>query len=56
MFHNVLYATVENVAELVDCVYFHILVFAEPVDLGTVHVVGRVKIILADALFMHRFP
>jgi hypothetical protein len=53
---NILNTAVKDVAELVDGVDLYILVVTQAVDLGTVHVVVCVKVILGHVSVFHRLP
>ena len=46
MFHNILYRAAKDVAKPVDGVDLHILVFAQAVYLGAVHIVVGVQVVL----------
>ena len=39
MLHNIFNTAVENIAELIDGVYFYIFVLAQTVNLGSVYIV-----------------
>ena len=56
MLHNVLDATLQDVAELVNGVDLHVLIVPEPVELGAVYIIMSVKIILGNALLLHGLP
>ena len=56
VFHNVFDTASENVAELVDGVDFHIQIFTQTVELGTVDVVMGVQVILGHTPLFHRLP
>ena len=56
MFHNILYPAVQNVAQPVDGVDFHVFVLTQTVKLGAVYVVVSVKIILRNTPMFHGLP
>lgn len=56
MLHNILNIALQNIAEFVNCICFHILVVAEAVDLGAVHIEMGVQCVLCDTTFLHCLP
>ena len=56
MLHDIFHLAVQNVAQSVDGVYFHVFVFTEPVKLGAVDVMVGVQVILGHAAPLHGFP
>ncbi len=56
MFHNVFNIAMQNIAESVDRIRFNITILFQSVDLRTIHVMMRIKIILRDPFFFHRLP
>ena len=56
MLHDIFNIAMQNVAESVDRIGFYVAVLFQPVDLGTIHIMMRIKIILRDPLFFHCLP
>ena len=56
MLHNVLDAALQDVAELVDGVDFHVLIVPEPIELGAVYIIMGIKIILGNTPLLHGLP
>jgi hypothetical protein len=56
VFHNVLYIAMKDIAKLVYCIYFDILIMLQPVYLRTVYIVRGIKIVLSNILFTHGNP
>lgn len=54
--HDIFHRAVEDVAQLVDGVCFHVLVVSETVELRAVYIVVCVEVILGDTLFLHGLP
>ena len=54
--HNILYAALQNIAELINGVHFHIFVVTKPINLSTVNIVVGVQIILGNTALTHGFP
>ena len=56
MLHNVLDATLQDVAELVNGVDLHVLIVPEPVELGAAYIIMGIKIILGNTPLLHGLP
>ena len=56
MLHDLFHAAVENIAELIDGVDFHIFVLAQAIQLWAVYIVVRIQGILRNAAVFHGFP
>ena len=56
MRHNIFYAAIQDIAQFIYGIYFYILIMAKSVQLGTVHMITSVQIILGDSLRLHCFP
>ena len=56
MLHDVLYTALQDVAQPVDGVGFHVQILAEPVKLGAVDIVVRIEGVLGDVALFHGFP
>ena len=56
VFHNILDFALKNIAKLIDGIDFYILIMSQAVDLGTIHIIVGVQIVLRDALLPHGFP
>ena len=56
VFHDILHTTMKDIAEFIDGVDFHILIFAETIDLGTIDIIVGIQIILRDASIFHCLP
>ena len=56
MLHDILHTTVQNVAQPVDGVGFHIQILAESVKLGAVNIVVRIEVVLRNTTLFHGFP
>ena len=54
--HDVFHPAMQNIAESVDGIDFHIFVPPQPVKLGTVDIVMGVQVILGYALILHGLP
>ena len=56
MLHNILNTALENIAQTINRIHFHIFVLTQTVNLRTIYIVMRVQGILGDIAFFHCFP
>ena len=56
MFHDIFHGALENIAQLVNGIDFHIFILAQSVNLGSVHIMVGVQVILREPLGFHGFP
>jgi hypothetical protein len=56
VFHDVFHTAMQNVAKLIDGVYFYILILPESVQLGTIDIMMGIQIILRNAARFHGLP
>jgi len=56
MLHDLPDIAVQNIAKPVDGVFLHIAVVSQPIDLRTIYIMVRIKIILRNASFFHGCP
>ena len=50
MRHNIFYVAIQDIAQFIYGIHFYILIMAKSVQLGTVHMITSVQIILSDSL------
>lgn len=56
MLHDILYPTVQQIAQPVDGIHFHIFVVTQAVKLRAIDVIGGIQIVLGNPLVLHRLP
>ena len=56
MLQNILNPALQNIAKLVYSIDLHILIVAQAIELGAVHIIVSIEVILRDPFFLHSFP
>ena len=56
MFHYIFDIAMQNIAKPVNRVCFDVTVLFQSIDLGSVHIMMRIKVILRNPFIFHCFP
>ena len=56
VFHDIFHTALEDIAQAIDGVHFHILILTQAIYLGTVDIMVGIQIVLCNSAVFHCLP